>query len=68
MSSGKLLAELENAHYLAISDLDISNASGSVDLNQGQAAGDLIITGGKDSKVKVWLLANLLAIEKPDDA
>jgi WD40 repeat protein len=28
----------------------------------GYAQGDLIITGGKDSKVKVWILAQLIAI------
>lgn len=27
----------------------------------GYAQGDLIVTGGKDSKVKVWVLASLLS-------
>ena len=30
LSSGRLLAEVENAHYLAVSDLDVSSASGTV--------------------------------------
>ena len=68
LSTGKLLAEVENAHYLAISDLDISNASGSLDSSQGYASGDLILTGGKDSKVKVFILAQLLAADKTEDA
>ena len=61
LSSGRLIAECENAHYLAISDLDISTASGAVGTATGSSEGDLIITGGKDSKVKVWMLTNLLA-------
>ena len=60
MSSGRLLAEVENAHYLAISDLDVSSASGPVGIASGCSEGDLIITGGKDSKVKVWKLTSLL--------
>lgn len=67
LSTGKLLAEVENAHYLSISDLDVSNASGSLDSSQGYASGDLILTGGKDSKVKVFILAQLLATDKTED-
>ena len=43
-TTGQLLGELE-AHYLGVTDLDISSN------------GDLLITGGKDSKVKVYILA-----------
>ena len=44
MSTGQLMGEIESAHYMEIIDLDISI---------GQ---DLIVSGGKDSKVKVWLV------------
>ena len=54
ISTGTLLTEVENAHYLAITDLDVAKGS--------PWQGDLIITGGKDSKVKIWTLAELLAI------
>lgn len=43
-SSGRLLGEVEAAHYLDISDMDVS------------CAGDLLITGGKDCKVKLWVI------------
>ena len=42
----QLLAEVDSAHYMQINDLAISS--------------DMLITGGKDCKVKVWLLASLL--------
>jgi len=48
--SGALLAEVDSAHYLAISDLDVSHTSF-----------DLVLTGGKDSKVRLWITAELLA-------
>ena len=48
------MAEVENAHYLAITDLDVAKGT--------PWQGDLIITGGKDSKVKVWTLAALLSV------
>ena len=54
LATGTLIAEMENAHYLAITDLDVAKGS--------PWQGDLIISGGKDSKVKVWTLAALLAI------
>lgn len=60
LTSGKLLAEVENAHYLAVSDLDVSTAGFS------SGAGDLIITGGKDSKIKVWFLSQLIALNPKD--
>ena len=44
VTNGQLLGELEAAHYMEITDLDIS------------ATTDMVITGGKDSKVKIWLL------------
>jgi len=64
VSSGNLLAHIENAHYLTINDLDVSNPCGSVDADSlcgGQAHGDLIITGGKDTSVKVWKMTQLLS-------
>lgn len=42
VSNGQLLGEIDSAHYMEITDLDIS------------ASSDLIITGGKDCRVKVW--------------
>jgi len=45
--SGALLAEIEDAHYLAINDLAVN--------------GDLVATGGKDTKVRVWLVADLFS-------
>ena len=45
--SGALLAEVDSAHYLAISDLDVSS--------------DVVLTGGKDSKARLWITAELLA-------
>ena len=53
-NTGTLLTEVENAHYLAITDLDVAKGT--------PWQGDLIITGGKDSKVKVWTLAALLSV------
>jgi pre-rRNA-processing protein IPI3 len=42
--TGQQLGETDS-HYMGVSDLDISNK------------GDLVITGGKDSKVKVFILS-----------
>jgi pre-rRNA-processing protein IPI3 len=42
--TGQLLGEVEGAHYLDITDMDIA------------VTNDLVITGGKDFKVKVWIL------------
>ena len=53
-----MLAEVQNAHYLAINDLDISNGSNSA------RQGDLIISAGQDSKVKVWNLVELLSVNQ----
>ena len=47
LATGQLLAEVQSAHYLAINDLDLAWASDST------RQGDLIITAGHDSKVKV---------------
>jgi hypothetical protein len=61
LATGTLIAEIESAHYLAITDMDVAKG------NPWQ--GDLILTCGKDSKVKVWTLAALLALgeEKKQD-
>lgn len=42
--TGRLLGEVESAHYMDINDLDVS------------ISGDLLISGGKDFKVKVWIV------------
>jgi WD40 repeat protein len=47
--SGKLIAEVESAHFMEINDLDISISNS-----------DTIATGGKDCKVKLWLLSSLI--------
>lgn len=44
LQNGQLLGEIDGAHYMGISDLDICSQ------------GDLVATAGKDSKVKVWIL------------
>lgn len=44
MQTGLMLGEVEQAHYMDVLDLDISITN------------DLVITGGKDMKVKVWIL------------
>ena len=46
MQSGELLADVESAHFMQINDLDL-------DL-------DLVISGGKDCKVKVWMISSLM--------
>lgn len=46
-SSGQLIGEVENAHYLTVNDMDVSTG------------GDLVVTGGKDFKVKVWITSDL---------
>lgn len=47
MSSGACLAEIEDAHYLSINDIAVSD--------------DFCVTGGKDTKVRVWLTNDLFA-------
>ena len=47
--------ETDNAHYLAITDLDVAKGT--------PWQGDLIITAGKDTKVKIWTLAALLSLQ-----
>jgi hypothetical protein len=42
-----LLSETDGAHLHAISDLDVAE--------------DVIITGGKDNKVRLWIAAEILA-------
>lgn len=44
--TGAFIAEAENAHYLAINDLAVTS--------------DLAATAGKDTKVRVWLLTELM--------
>jgi WD40 repeat protein len=44
-TTGKILYEIESAHYMEIMTLDISSDTC-----------DFIITGGKDCKVKLWRL------------
>ena len=45
--TGTLLGEVESAHYMELTDLDIAITN------------DMVITGGKDQKVKVWIIADL---------
>ena len=54
LNTGALLMETDSAHYLAITDLDVAKGT--------PWQGDLIITGGKDTKVKIWTLAALLSV------
>jgi hypothetical protein len=42
---------------MEISDLAVSEDAGSISQNSGS---QLLITGGKDTKVKVWLVADLI--------
>lgn len=44
VSTGTLLGEIESAHYMECTDLDVAITN------------DLVITGGKDFKVKVWIV------------
>jgi len=44
--SGALISEIESAHYLAINDLEVNE--------------ELCITGGKDTKLRVWKTVELL--------
>jgi WD40 repeat protein len=44
VQTGELLGEIESAHYMDLTDLDIAPNN------------DLVITGGKDFKVKVWIM------------
>lgn len=46
---GKLIAEVEAAHYMDILDIDISKDNT-----------DMIVTAGKDCKVKVWFLSTII--------
>lgn len=43
--SGEILEEIESAHYMEINDADLTS--------------DMIVTAGKDCKIKVWLICNL---------
>ena len=40
------MTEIDNAHYLAINDMAVNDQT--------------IATGGKDTKVRLWLVADLL--------
>ena len=55
LATGHLIAEVPNAHYLAINDLALSHASDAA------RQADLIVSGGSDSKVKIWSLSALLS-------
>lgn len=57
LSSGVILAEIENAHYMEIVDLAVSEETGASAVNSGA---QMLMTGGKDTKVKVWLLPDIL--------
>ena len=57
LSSGQILAEIENAHYMEIVDLAVSEETGASAVNSGA---QMLMTGGKDTKVKVWLLPDIL--------
>lgn len=48
-STGDLIADVDSAHYMEINDLAISSTNS-----------DMIITGGKDCKVKVWMVSTLI--------
>jgi hypothetical protein len=39
------LGEIESAHYMDVNDLDIA------------VNNDLVISGGKDFKVKIWIIS-----------
>jgi len=45
--TGALIAEIEDAHYLAINDLAVAD--------------DMVVTGGKDTKVRVWTIGDLFS-------
>jgi WD40 repeat protein len=47
MQTGQLLGEVENAHYMDVADIDITSGC------------DMVLTGGKDFKVKLWVLTDL---------
>lgn len=49
MINGELLIDIESAHFMQITDLDMDE--------------DIIISAGKDCKVKVWLISDLLKTE-----
>lgn len=62
LSSGILVSEIEGAHFLAINDIDVTEKRG------GQShQGDLIITGGQDAKVRVWILSELLSADNSQE-
>jgi WD40 repeat protein len=46
--TGALIGELDQAHYMAITDLDVNPEC------------DMVATGGRDGKVKVWALKALI--------
>lgn len=48
--SGALISEIESAHYLAINDMAVCD--------------EIVVTGGKDTKVRVWLTADVLCHSK----
>ena len=46
--SGQLIGDVVGAHFGEVTDLDIA------------MTGDMVITAGRDCKVKVWLLSALI--------
>ena len=48
--SGELIGEVDSAHYMEIKDIDLNR--------------DMIISGGKDCKVRVWLVTDLMYADK----
>ena len=43
LQSGQLLGEVEQAHYMDVSSLDLTPKS------------DMVVSGGKDGKVRIWM-------------
>ena len=43
------MVDVESAHFMSITDMDINQ--------------DVIVSGGKDCKVKVWMISDLLKVE-----
>jgi WD40 repeat protein len=48
LNDGQLIGEVDNAHFEALTALEISNN------------GELVATGGADSKIRVWTLISLM--------
>jgi WD40 repeat protein len=46
MKNGELLADVESAHFMQITDLDLND--------------DMVLSAGKDCKLKVWFVSDLI--------